>query len=95
MEWQTFEKFFEIITSGGTNAIIFILILIIAFLFYERKLLVELLTVANDRVIKSKESEIQAVKESSEKQHQMHITFITALNEVKIVLSTLLAAFKD
>lgn len=89
MDFEIVEKIFEYISSGGTNAIIFILLGIIAFLFYDRRSLVTAIKDTNAALIESKENENKIVREILEKNHQFSMSVVQALNEIKIVLTTL------
>lgn len=89
MDFEIVEKIFEYISSGGTNAIIFLLVGIIAFLFYDRRSLITVIKDTNSALIESKENENKTIREILEKNHQISLTTVQALDEIKIVLTTL------
>lgn len=89
MDFEIVEKIFEYISSGGTNAVIFILVGIIAFLFYDRRSLITVIKDTNSALIESKENENKTIREILEKNHQISLTTVQALDEIKIVLTTL------
>lgn len=89
MDFEIVEKIFEYISSGGTNAIIFLLVGIIAFLFYDRRSLITVIKDTNTALIESKENENKTIREILEKNHQISLTTVQALDEIKIVLTTL------
>lgn len=89
MDFEIVEKIFEYISSGGTNAVIFILVGVIAFLFYDRRSLITVIKDTNSALIESKENENKTIREILEKNHQISLTTVQALDEIKIVLTTL------
>jgi uncharacterized protein YccT (UPF0319 family) len=96
METSLVKTLLDFLTQGGSSAVIVVISCVIALLIWDRKSLIKsleknqdkLVTVQN-QVVEAKEKEIQTIKEIIEKYHNGTLTTIQALNEIKIVLTTI------
>jgi hypothetical protein len=89
MDIKAFTEIADYLAGGGTAAVICILVVIIALLLLDRRTIVKALMTSNTLVIDSKDKEILSIKEINDKYHGDTMLTINALNELKIVLSTL------
>lgn len=89
MDIKSFTEIADYLAGGGCAAVICILVVVIALLLLDRKTLVNALMTSNTLVINSKDKEIQSMREINDKYHGDTLLTINALNELKIVLSTL------
>ena len=84
-----FTTILQLITQGGSAAVISILLTIVFVLVWDRKTLVKELTETTQKVYDAKDSETKSIKEIVERYHQGNLDLIQALNEIKIVLVTI------
>lgn len=89
MEQTTLNDIVQLLSTGGTEAIIGILVLVIAFFIYERKSLKDNYKTSIDDLIKSKDSEKQTLIDINNKYHDSIMISVAAMHELKIVLETL------
>lgn len=89
MDIKAISEIVDYLATGGSPAIICILVVLIAFLLLDRKTLIKALMTSNDLVIASKDKEVVTIKEINNKYHEDTLITINAINELKIVLSTL------
>lgn len=79
----------QFISQGSVSAVIALLAMAVAFLLWERKSLVKQLDTTHQQVLEAKDKETETVKQIIEKYHQGNLDLIQALNEIKIVLTTI------
>lgn len=79
----------QFIASGGPSAIIAILVGVIAFLVWERKKLVSTVNDTFQLVYDTKDSESKSIKDIIERYHTGNVNLVQALNEIKIVLTSI------
>lgn len=79
----------QFLTQGSVSAVIALLAMAVAFLLWERKSLVKQLDTTHQQVLEAKDKETETVKQIIEKYHQGNLDLIQALNEIKIVLTTI------
>lgn len=84
-----FTTILQLITQGGSAAVISILLTIVFVLIWDRKTLVKELNDTTQKVYDAKDSETKSIKEIVERYHQGNLDLIQALNEIKIVLVTI------
>lgn len=89
METKIINDLIQLISHGGSEAIIAILVVVIAFFIYERRALINGYKRGIDELIKSKDSEKQTLIDINNKYHDSIMISVSALHEVKIVLETL------
>lgn len=79
----------QFIASGGPSAIIAILVGVIVFLVWERKKLVSTVNDTFQLVYDTKDSESKSIKDIIERYHTGNVNLVQALNEIKIVLTSI------
>ena len=79
----------QFLTQGSVSAVIALLSMAVAFLVWERKSLTKQLTNSQQQILDAKDKETETVKQIIEKYHQGNLDLIQALNEIKIVLTTI------
>lgn len=89
METKILNDIIQLISRGGNEAIIAILLVVIAFFIYERRSLIAGYKNGVDELIKSKDSEKQTLIDINNKYHDSIMISVSALHEVKVVLETL------
>lgn len=94
MELKLFTELVEYLVGGGPIAVIVLLLLIIFLLLWERRILVSSITECHSKLVEAKEKEILSIKEINTKYHDGTMTTIHALDEVKLVLSSLERSIK-
>lgn len=77
------------IATGGPTAIIVILFAVIVILIWDRKNLSGTLESTIQKVYDAKDAETKSIREIINQYHQGNLDLIQALNEIKIVLSTI------
>lgn len=78
-----------LITSGGPTAIIVILFAVIVILIWDRKNISQTLENTIQKVYDAKDAETKSIREIINQYHQGNLDLIQALNEIKIVLTTI------
>lgn len=89
METKTLNEIVQLLSTGGTEAIIGILVIVIAFFIYERRSLITAYKNTIDDLIKSKDAEKQTLIDYGNKYHDSIMISVAAMHELKIVLETL------
>jgi cellobiose-specific phosphotransferase system component IIA len=89
MDLETGKKVVDFLSEGGSSAIIAILFAVILALVWDRKTLVKSVDTTTQRVFEAKDNELKSIKEIIDKYHQGHMDLIQALNEIRVVLSTI------
>ena len=89
METKVLNDIVEILSKGGNEAIIAILVVVIAFFIYERRSLINGYKNGINELIKSKDSEKQTLIDVNNKYHDSIMISVAAMHELKIVLETL------
>ena len=89
MEGTDFLTILSHILSGGHEAIITILLGVIAYLLYERKLLVQVAKEANNSSLQSKDDEKAVILSIIDRYHSGNLAMVQAVNEIKIVLASI------
>jgi hypothetical protein len=89
MDGTEFAPILAHILHGGVEAIVTLLLAIIAYLLYERKDLTASIKSSHKEVLEAKEAEKKVILEILDKYHQGNISIAQAMNEIKIVLATL------
>ena len=79
----------QFLSQGSVSAVIALLSMAVAFLVWERKSLTKQLTNSQQQILDAKDKETETVKQIIEKYHQGNLDLIQALNEIKIVLTTI------
>jgi hypothetical protein len=79
----------DYIAQGGSAAIIALLFAIVAGLIWDRRSLVKDLTTTTQRVYDAKDSETKSIKEIVDRYHRGNLDLVQALNEIKIVLTSI------
>lgn len=79
----------QFISTGGSAAVIAILFTVVAVLVYDRKSLVKELNDAIQKVYDAKDSETKSIKEIVDRYHKGNLDLVQALNEIKIVLTSI------
>lgn len=77
------------LSQGGTAGLIVVLVVFVGILIYERRLLNQTLESTTNKVYEAKDSETQSIKNIVERYHQGNLDLVQALNEIKIVLTTI------
>jgi NADH:ubiquinone oxidoreductase subunit E len=86
---ETANTILRMIAEGGPTAIIAILVVIIALLGWERRETAKALAKTTELVYEAKDSETKSIKEIVDKYHQGNVDLIQALNEIRVVLSSI------
>ena len=84
-----FTTILELISQGGTAAVITLLFSIVVVLLWDRKTLVKELNDSIQKVYDAKDSETTSIKEIVDRYHHGNLDLIQALNEIKLVLITI------
>jgi len=79
----------QFLSQGSVSAVIALLSMAVAFLVWERRSLTKQLTNSQQQILNAKDKETETVKQIIEKYHQGNLDLIQALNEIKIVLTTI------
>lgn len=79
----------QFLSQGSVSAVIALLSMAVAFLVWERRSLTKQLTNSQQQILEAKDKETETVKQIIEKYHQGNLDLIQALNEIKIVLTTI------
>ena len=79
----------QFLSQGSVSAVIALLSMAVAFLVWERRSLTKQLTNSQQQILDAKDKETETVKQIIEKYHQGNLDLIQALNEIKIVLTTI------
>lgn len=87
--WEFISKLIDYMATGGAVSIIAILVVLLAFLLWDRYHMVKALDDTTKKVYDAKDSEIKSIKEIIDTYHKGNIDLIQALTEIKIVLVTL------
>lgn len=84
-----FTTILQLISQGGSAAVISLLFTIVVVLLWDRKTLVKELNDSIQKVYEAKDSETKSIKSIVDRYHQGSLDLIQALNEIKIVLVTI------
>lgn len=79
----------QYLTSGGAGAVIALLFAGIVILVIDRRNISKTLDSTIQRVYDAKDSETKSITEIVNRYHQGNLDLVQALNEIKIVLSTI------
>ena len=79
----------QFLSQGSVSGVIALLSMAVAFLVWERRSLTKQLTNSQQQILDAKDKETETVKQIIEKYHQGNLDLIQALNEIKIVLTTI------
>lgn len=79
----------QLVTSGGTPAVIALLLLAIGFLVYDRIQLLKRLSESLKQTLDAKEAEKEVILQIVEKYHQGNLTIVQAINEIRVVLAAI------
>ena len=79
----------QYLTSGGAGAVIALLFAGIVILVIDRRNISKTLDSTIQRVYDTKDSETKSITEIVNRYHQGNLDLVQALNEIKIVLSTI------
>ena len=79
----------QYLTSGGAGAVIALLFAGIVILVIDRRNISKTLDSTIQRVYDAKDSETNSITEIVNRYHQDNLNLVQALNEIKIVLSTI------
>jgi hypothetical protein len=79
----------QVISNGGTAAVIAILFAAIVVLVWDRKTLVKELNDTTQKVYDAKDSETKSIKEIVDRYHTGNLNLVQALNEIKVVLTSI------
>ena len=79
----------QYLTSGGAGAVIALLFAGIVILVIDRRNISKTLDSTIQRVYDAKDSETKSIAEIVNRYHQGNLDLVQALNEIKIVLSTI------
>ena len=83
------NSFLNAIVQGGAKAIFGLMTGAIVFLVWERHRLLSDITEMTNKVIEAKDSEMKSIKEIITRYHQGSVDMIQALNEIKVVLTSI------
>lgn len=83
------ELVLQFITQGGTAAVIALLFAMVAVLVWDRRNLVKELNDTTQKVFDAKDNEVKSIREIIDRYHQGNIDLVNALNEIKIVLTSI------
>lgn len=89
MELELVQKFSEYLSAGDHSAVIFLLVVIIAYLLHDVRKKNTMLEDVYKTLITAKDNQIIASTQMLEKQHSVTLSMIAALNEIKVVLTTI------
>ena len=81
-----FTTVVNFLTTGGSVAVIALLVIIVSVLILDRRHLAKNITETTKLVYEAKDSETKSIKEIVDRYHQGHVDLVQALNEIKIVL---------
>lgn len=84
----------QFIISGGPSAIIVILVVIAGYLIWDRLKLMNTITETVQLVYDAKDKEAQSIKEIVDRYHTGNLNLVQALNEIKIVLTSIQIAHR-
>lgn len=79
----------EYIANGGGAAIIALLLAMVVILIWDRQALVKNISETTQRVYDAKDSETKSIREIVDRYHKGNLDLVQALNEIKIVLTTI------
>jgi hypothetical protein len=79
----------QYLTSGGAGAVIALLFGVIIILIMDRRNISKTLDSTIQRVYDAKDSETKSITEIVNRYHQGNLDLVQALNEIKIVLTTI------
>ena len=79
----------QYLTSGGSGAVIALLFGVIVVLIFDRRNISKSLDTTIQKVYDAKDSETKSINEIVNRYHQGNLDLIQALNEIKIVLTTI------
>lgn len=77
------------IFDGGGAAITSVLLLVIVILIYDRHQMSKSLRETTQRVFEAKDNESKSIREIVERYHKGNLDLVQALNEIKVVLTTI------
>ncbi|MEK7765584.1 MAG: hypothetical protein AAB368_05045, partial [bacterium] len=75
--------------SGGSGAILTILLVIVFYLLYDRRQLIESVRLANKSSIETKDDEKKVILSIVDRYHDGNLAMVHAVNEIKIVLASI------
>lgn len=86
---EFFKLLIQFLSTGTSAAVISLLSMVVAFLLWERKKLIKESDEFTQKLIDAKDKEAESIKHIIERYHQGNLDLIQALNEIKIVLTTI------
>jgi len=89
MEIGFAEVVLNMLTKGGASAVIALLFAVVIALLFERRHLIKRSEEQQDKLIEAKDKESETIEKIVERYHQGNLDLVHALNEIKIVLSTI------
>lgn len=75
--------------EGGSTAVISILLIVIGVLIYDRRNLSKSLEDTTKKAFEAKDNETKSIREIVERYHRGNLDLVQALNEIKVVLTTI------
>jgi len=81
--------FLQYLTQSGPAAVIALLSAVIIYLVWDRRELVKALSETTQKVYDAKDSENKSIREIIERYHEGNLGLVQALNEIKLVLTTI------
>lgn len=79
----------EYLSQGGATAVIALLFIVSAYLVWDRRNLMKVISDTTQKVYDAKDSETKSIKEIVDRYHKGSLDLVQALNEIKIVLTTI------
>lgn len=90
MEFMDFASaVLQFATQGGSAAVIAILFAIVVILIVDRRHLIRTIHDTTQKVFDAKDSETRSIREIVDRYHKGSLDLVQALNEIKIVLTTI------
>ena len=79
----------QYLTQGGATAVIVLMAVVIGLLMWDRKQILKSLEDTTQKVYDAKDSENKSIREIINRYHEGNLGLVQALNEIKIVLTTI------
>lgn len=89
-----FKAIVPLLADGGSVAVIAILIVIVAWLMYDRIQILKELSKSLQQTLDAKEAEKKVILEIVEKYHLGNMSMAQAINEIKLVLTAIQSRIK-
>lgn len=89
MEPTAIIELAEFLSEGGTAAVLGGFMVVIIFLFIDRRRVIKRADELENKIIESKNNEIESIREIVDMYHQGNLNLSNTLTEIKIVLQTI------